>query len=843
MLTARSKEELCRATNKPFPPSFCFLLLPSVHFYLPHLWRTASALHITPFHSTTLSKVYLAMHGPHSFAACCVSIALKCVVLAGCVEGLRYAVPYVESGNLSGTPAGWRARYDLHGSGELVGVLDTGLDYFHAAFHDDSPLYHNTRLLQNQAYPGHRKVASLRNHYHARYVNDTRNNGHGTAMCGAIAAAYLDQVDAPNPVPTFPPLEGYRYRGIAPKAKVALHSIAHTYDGPLDLPMDIQSALEALYADGARVFVMAFCGGGPRYTLALNKWAYLRQDALLVGAAGNSAVTKCGVNGRGCAGNTVCHPHLGANVLTIGAHRALPSAKSDAGYPDTVFELSCGGNNVVTVFATRAQFAPPPTNTTLTYVIANHADYGTFCSNDTKKIAPIAPHSNVAFFALRGICPYSEKAKNVEAACKKINANHCVLLVVDIEVVVDGPMQVAEEDRYQYIESYMFGKQDFLRSVGSNGVCTTARGPIPAGPQHFVYPGFHASHEDLLVMSGRGAYATNRKPDLVAPGEAVLLPRANTTRGFIAHTGSSVATALVGGAAALVRELLARSFTSSETPLNVHFASGEDDTIKDVNLFSSGHIPAALVKALLVHSAERLKGFADLTGAGDYIALRDLEVVTENTPFRVEGGSLLRDPHQGYGRPNLANIFNEPNAKGPQLLIVEAVVVKGGATVRIGFSVEVGIVGVTFAYTSPVAKGVKPGVVVQIPGEESVALGVGGVVKWSGPAVPGYWVVEVALPSGGKGSADLPALPVYLVLSLPPGAVVHNGSFSCAALLPIPNCASSLCNATRGAQRAAATVLPDPVQQTQWAGWVSAVVLPVCCLVWRMGRRERVKEL
>ncbi|KAF0976730.1 hypothetical protein FDP41_004025 [Naegleria fowleri] len=136
--------------------------------------------------------------------------------------------------------------------------------------------------------------------------------------------------------------------------------------------------------------------------------------------------------------------------------------------------------------------------------------------------------------------------------------------------------------------------------------------------------------ENLAYFSGRGPAVGNRiKPDVVAPGYEIesmhsdgsvtsfqcsaIRPTPSNSAAILTLRGTSMSTPLLAGTAALVREYLkTRSAQRHSNP--------------------SG----ALVKGVLIHSAQPLKGLVSLDGRGGMFDLRKLD-----TPNSYQGFGLV----------------------------------------------------------------------------------------------------------------------------------------------------------------------------------------------------------
>eukprot|EP00754_Rhynchopus_humris_P005259 Rhum_TRINITY_DN12634_c0_g1::Rhum_TRINITY_DN12634_c0_g1_i1::g.53341::m.53341 len=699
------------------------------------------------------------------------ALALAVAELGSPAAALRHAAGYVETG-----VSGQRLRdafpedaSALAGEGEVVAVLDTGLDYFHEAFLDRSPPWGvGVRLPQNVPVRGHRKVAYLGNHFGAVHHNDTRENGHGTAMCAAVAGSFDAEAAAAwtaNPAGPrlLPRLHAAAYSGVAPAARLALQAISQRHEGGLDLPPTLGPVLEALYLRGARVFVMAFCGGGPRYAKALAAFARRRRDAVLVGAAGNHGVARCGhVDGaapdEACGASSVCLPHTLPNALTVGAHRGLAASARDMGMAPYVLRFRCraaptAAATTVTVRAQRAQFSPYPPAPLQDVPVFWHPSGGKGCDSEAApsegslggKLARWGGHGGAAV-ADRGTCTFAEKAKGA------MRAKAALLVVLDTAEVPDGPMQVEDDDTTQYLQAFSVAKMDAAAAFRGVASCDSVSGPF-----RDVGAGGGALAEDVLTLSGRGSSAVGGrvKPDVVAVGEGVLLPRANTSVGLIAHTGTSVATAMVGGAAAVLRGAVKGGV------LRLHRFGDGGGLGAAPGGSTLGVVLASLVRGLVAHSATPLLGRIDLTGEGRYSSVAPTETAAAG----------LKSPFQGFGRVVLGSLFHASRER--RMWIVEGTQAAGlSFTLTKSPGRGRGLVNVTLSWTDVGAGGARAGVAA--PG--GVARETDGTATLSClrvPAADGLWTVRVDS-AGQVGGRMEYALIVTVPLGV--GVLLHNGS-------------------------------------------------------------------
>jgi peptidoglycan hydrolase-like protein with peptidoglycan-binding domain len=141
--------------------------------------------------------------------------------------------------------------------------------------------------------------------------------------------------------------------------------------------------------------------------------------------------------------------------------------------------------------------------------------------------------------------------------------------------------------------------------------------------------------EGLVAFSSRGPVDGNRiKPDIIAPGTSILATKSSRARDpvtdgvssnpqYMFLSGTSMATPHIAGSAAIVRQYLKQLFSHDKDNKKWR---------KKARLQDPGPT-AALIKAMLVHGAVKLKGQYD--------------------PAHNDSGGDVPNNHQGFGRVDL----------------------------------------------------------------------------------------------------------------------------------------------------------------------------------------------
>jgi len=196
----------------------------------------------------------------------------------------------------------------LHGEGQLVAVMDSGLDYNSCWFRATGGAAPG---------PSHRKVVDYSLYGGNAY--DGCDIGHGTHVCGTLAGdqSYI------NP-------GNYDYNGMAYKAKLAMQDVGGDDEwscmaGSVAIPTTLTPAYNDAYALGARIHSNSWGGSSNEYDTYCNNidsFMWSHPDFLVVFAAGNA----------GPNSSTVSFPGTAKNCITVGATRRVPLQHQMAGY-------------------------------------------------------------------------------------------------------------------------------------------------------------------------------------------------------------------------------------------------------------------------------------------------------------------------------------------------------------------------------------------------------------------------------------------------------------------------------------------------------------------------------
>ncbi|MBD3336314.1 MAG: S8 family serine peptidase, partial [Candidatus Eisenbacteria bacterium] len=196
----------------------------------------------------------------------------------------------------------------IHGEGEIVTMMDTGLDYNSCWFRETG-----------NAPPGptHRKVIDYQTWGGQAY--DGCGTGHGTHVAGTCVG---DQsyINGGN----------FNYNGMAYAAKITVQDVGNDdffscLLGLLAVPSSLSGAFTDSYNLGARVHTNSWgstSNSYDSYAREVDAFMWANQDFLIVFAAGNS----------GPGSGTVGSPGTAKDCITVGATRQAPQQDVIAGY-------------------------------------------------------------------------------------------------------------------------------------------------------------------------------------------------------------------------------------------------------------------------------------------------------------------------------------------------------------------------------------------------------------------------------------------------------------------------------------------------------------------------------
>ncbi len=188
--------------------------------------------------------------------------------------------------------------HGLHGEGEIIGIMDTGLDYYSCFFRDSSVIMPG---------PTHRKVVNYRQLSSSADDFATCTSSHGTHVSGTAAGD-------PDTTGIF-----LDFRGMAYKAKITFGDAGGPSCGScmsVCYSYSLQTIYGWFYNDGARIISNSWGSNINYYTTGArdaDQVMWDRKDVLILFAAGNNSSASSYEDG------TVGSPAVAKNILTVGA--------------------------------------------------------------------------------------------------------------------------------------------------------------------------------------------------------------------------------------------------------------------------------------------------------------------------------------------------------------------------------------------------------------------------------------------------------------------------------------------------------------------------------------------
>lgn len=496
----------------------------------------------------------------------------------------KFAAGVIQSDN---HPNYTQALWDrgITGEGQVVAVSDTGIDHDSCFFYDPS---HDTPI--DRTNMSHRKIV--------RYMDlsDDRDsiNGHGTHVAGSVAGAA--RIDGPLS----------EYNGMAPAAKLAFYDIMKSNSDILEVPEDLKGVyyVDAYEEATAHIYSNSWGSSDGVYgseCFDTDEFAYENEHVLSLFAAGND-----GLSGF----YSISSPGISKNILSVGATKNTAASFEELG-DDSGMDITSSNGAQGEIYLAPASFG------------ASYRDLAEFnvdivrsvprdgCSAITNNV------SGKIVLVDRGTCEFVVKAQNAENA----GAAMFMLRMTDDE----PPLIMGGNGGGINIPSLAVGKSDIDRF----GVETFS--VSGAGPR--IVPNPDNSEHNMASFSARGPTLDGRlKPDIVAPGASIESARSNgaigspntcsdVEEGTFANQGTSMATPIVAGGVALIRQYFMEGFYPSGA------ASSNDEFMPT----------GALLKAIVLASGNGVGGRVAFSGVPT--TFRDVQ-----PPPSI---------YQGYGRMQL----------------------------------------------------------------------------------------------------------------------------------------------------------------------------------------------
>ena len=468
-----------------------------------------------------------------------VRVAVRDLARIGALPGVQRVVPVpvyrlanVATDTYTGVPAAWAAAGGLTGHAVKIGIVDTGIDYYHADFGGSGIpadfTADNGTTIGTPAFPSSKVAGGF------DFVGDDYDaSGTGNAL---IPHPDLDPLDC----------EGHGTHTAATAAGLGVTSTGTTFRGPYNAKtLSAQpflvgpgSAPEAtLYA--LRVFG---CSGSTDMVVDAIDWAvknHLNVISLSLGsvfgdprsadavAADNAAkagvvvVAAAGNDGPGAYINSV--PGVSSRAIEVAAVDAIPS------FPSATIGVD-GGLSAIDANEVTAGF---PVTGRLDVLSDTSAEIGLGC--DAAEYADVQAGDIVV--TRRGDCPRIDRATLGQAA-----GAAAVIMVNDTDKDVYPPLEGTIKDVTIPFLGVRPSAAAALQAAAGSTITIT-------GGATLVNPAYRAIAD---FSSGGPAADGSLKPDVAAPGLSVFSAAVGTGTDGVRESGTSMSTPHVAGIAALV---------------------------------------------------------------------------------------------------------------------------------------------------------------------------------------------------------------------------------------------------------------------------------------------------
>jgi len=445
---------------------------------------------------------------------------------------------YVIQSDFEGYTPIW--NHSINGEGQIIAHGDTGVDYDSCFFAD--PL---RPLPLNRVDMSHRKIVSYNTvaGHGGSLGPGGDTDGHGTHTAGSIAAEVMSESRE-----VMGKLE--KHNGMAYRARLAVFDFQNPESSDLFMPDDIYNDYFKKAYDRSHARISSNSWGDDNgnydsYASDVDRFVQDHPEFVVLFAAGNA-----GQNGW----HSLAAPGIAKNVLSVGSTLNTPSSFYDLGYASGLqFTAPPEWRGVIS--ATPSLFGPE------FFTMRVHQSSRIVVADPVDGCNPLSNAGAVAGNIVimdRGACQFTQKMTHAQ------DAGAVLCIVVNNEAAPPVPMSGPDPDGgasayHITIPSVMVSRSDGAHLKGAQ--VANVRLTWPA-----EYISAEQNQNHVSSFSGRGPTIDGRlKPDVLAPGEYVVSiksdhrndpSRSCPTDGsaVTAMQGTSMATPITAGAAALVRQ-------------------------------------------------------------------------------------------------------------------------------------------------------------------------------------------------------------------------------------------------------------------------------------------------